>query len=219
MPSINCPNCGNLVEWPEGLAPPIECNNCFYDIQDLTASPPEPNPVSESTPENPANSAGNPPEGPVLQVLSQATQESFSVFPSSTPTIIGRHFVGKLVLEKVSRKISRKHCEIRYEDGHYYVTDLGSANGTFVGEHKLDCKSYPNQQLKDGQALFLGREPFVVRLIQEDPQPGRVPNAAEPNRISLKVAESAPLYECQSCFNYRSPVPEFTCPKCNNYNG
>jgi pSer/pThr/pTyr-binding forkhead associated (FHA) protein len=33
--------------------------------------------------------------------------------------------------------ISREHCKITYEDGHYYITDLNSANGTYINEKKI----------------------------------------------------------------------------------
>ncbi len=48
------------------------------------------------------------------------------------------------------------------------ITDLGSTNGTFIGVIKIDCKAHPSQVLADGELLFLGKEPFLVRLIKNE---------------------------------------------------
>ncbi|GAB5491229.1 MAG: hypothetical protein Phog2KO_14440 [Phototrophicaceae bacterium] len=43
--------------------------------------------------------------------------------------------------------VSRNHAEIYFENGYYFVTDLGSTNGTYINEHKLiPHKAYLLQQ-------------------------------------------------------------------------
>lgn len=56
--------------------------------------------------------------------------------------------------------ISRVHCKVTYSAGHYYLTDMGSANGTFVNQQRLD-----NQQtveLHSGDYLKLANSDFIV---------------------------------------------------------
>ena len=54
----------------------------------------------------------------------------------SAPFIIGRSDGCNLVL-KGNGNASRKHAEIRYSDGRYMITDLGSHNGTRVNDQKI----------------------------------------------------------------------------------
>ena len=56
--------------------------------------------------------------------------------------------------------ISRVHCKVTFAQGRYYLTDLGSANGTFVNQQKLD-----NQQtveLNNGDFIKLANSDFIV---------------------------------------------------------
>ncbi len=47
--------------------------------------------------------------------------------------------------------VSRRHAEIRREDGSYWIVDLGSMNGTIVNGKRVDRK-----QLDDGDRITLG---------------------------------------------------------------
>ena len=52
---------------------------------------------------------------------------------------------------------SRHHAEIVFRDGSYVVTDLRSANGTFVNDQRVDQRA-----LADGDLIRLGQN--VVRF-------------------------------------------------------
>lgn len=70
------------------------------------------------------------------------------------PTIIGRAREATLTLPHPL--VSRKHCEILEENGRLYVKDLGSLNGTYVNNERID-----GQQLLDPeQLLTLGNVTF-----------------------------------------------------------
>jgi len=49
-------------------------------------------------------------------------------------------------------KVSRNHCVVSVENGHYFITDGGSRNGTYVNGEKATGKI----ELKDGDQVRLG---------------------------------------------------------------
>jgi hypothetical protein len=56
--------------------------------------------------------------------------------------------------------LSRRHAYIYHKDGHAFVEDLGSSNGTFVDGQRL----MRAVALKDGAVLTFGGKPFVYRV-------------------------------------------------------
>jgi len=52
--------------------------------------------------------------------------------------------------------VSGLHCRISLEDGHVYLTDLGSSNGTFVRLCEDDV------ELTDGDVLLMGQQLFRI---------------------------------------------------------
>ncbi|MEY2931279.1 MAG: hypothetical protein RL033_2028, partial [Pseudomonadota bacterium] len=62
--------------------------------------------------------------------------------------------------------VSRLHAEISSDQGTFLITDLGSANGTFV-----DGERVTSAELRDGSVVQLGsRVTFRFSLVQEDEQ-------------------------------------------------
>ncbi len=55
--------------------------------------------------------------------------------------------------------ISRKHAEISYENGNYYVTDLDSLNGTFVNNARIEAQQ--KTPIHDGDKLRLSDKNYV----------------------------------------------------------
>ena len=60
--------------------------------------------------------------------------------------------------------ISRRHCQIRYQDESFYISDLGSKNGTYLNEMRLD----PSEErvLNDGDVISLADGIVVFRFRQ-----------------------------------------------------
>ncbi|PJF22622.1 MAG: hypothetical protein CUN56_05060 [Phototrophicales bacterium] len=60
----------------------------------------------------------------------------------------------------LDRGVSREHARLHVENGHIYITDLGSTNGTFLSGEQLE----PHQpvMLRKGDELLLGRLPIQV---------------------------------------------------------
>jgi predicted component of type VI protein secretion system len=82
--------------------------------------------------------------------------ESFR--PSGGRTRIGRSPECEIFLDDVT--VSRNHAVLVESDGHFFVEDQGSLNGTFVNRRRID-----NQELENGDELQIGkyRLTFVER--------------------------------------------------------
>ena len=64
--------------------------------------------------------------------------------------------------------ISRKHAELRHEDGKWFLKDLGSSNGTFVLEPGEDYSRIEEEaELFDGQELAFGNARFTFHIPAE----------------------------------------------------
>jgi len=70
---------------------------------------------------------------------------------------IGRDASSRIRLHDT--EVSRRHAEIRHHDGTYMILDVGSANGTFVNNEKVqDCV------LQGGDQVMLGQTTMVYSL-------------------------------------------------------
>jgi pSer/pThr/pTyr-binding forkhead associated (FHA) protein len=72
---------------------------------------------------------------------------------------IGRGPANDLVLADADRLVSRFHAEVRWENGRYVLLDLGSQNGTWMDERRVD-----RVELQPGLLVVIG--PY--RLIFDD---------------------------------------------------
>lgn len=73
------------------------------------------------------------------------------------PTVIGRSRRTDLTLGHPL--VSRKHCEVFEADGMLMVRDLGSLNGTFVGETRIAEEAMP---VMPGELLSVGPVTFLA---------------------------------------------------------
>ena len=61
------------------------------------------------------------------------------------------------------RVVSRQHARISFQDGQYFIEDLGSSNGTYLNDEQVTSK----MALSSGDIVSLGRQ---IKLLFEDPQ-------------------------------------------------
>jgi FHA domain/zinc-ribbon domain len=97
-------------------------------------------------------------EGPALVVRAGGGRAGESFRPSGQRTRIGRSPECEIFLDDVT--VSRNHAVLLERDGHFFVEDKGSLNGTFVNRSRID-----NQELENGDELQIGkyRLTFVER--------------------------------------------------------
>jgi len=95
---------------------------------------------------------------PIPRVL-KASKEGQPVIgetslPERTTIVIGRGVGCDVVLKDV--KASREHCKLTRKDGGYILEDLGSKNGTFVGDVRIKAPVplKPNQSFKVGDTVL-----------------------------------------------------------------
>ncbi|MBN1296423.1 FHA domain-containing protein [bacterium] len=74
---------------------------------------------------------------------------------------LGRDPTNSLVLNDI--KASRQHAVIRWEGGHFVVRDMGSRNGTFINDERIQVA-----QLEDGDILRIGNTAFMVRMATQE---------------------------------------------------
>lgn len=127
------------------------------------------------------------------------------------PTIIGRSRSTDLMLGHPL--VSRQHCEVFEANGMLMVRDLGSLNGTFVGETRIAEQAMP---VKPGDLITVGPVTFQavyragngrrVKKIAWDPQ---MPTVDDP-LPGLGIAEDDPTHRAPNG-NKRSK--EDTTPK------
>ncbi len=122
---------------------------------------------------NKSRSAGMPPliEPPAADVMPGTEESSIRVVAMNAPG----HFEilidkGDMLLGKkrelvdavipFNKMISRKHCRISKSNGKFYISDEGSANGTYVNRVRLSTGQ--RQQIKKGDIIRLADSDFQI---------------------------------------------------------
>jgi len=96
--------------------------------------------------------------------------------------------------------VSRRHCEFRFEQSDWILTDLGSANGTFVnGQPVNSIRLHQGDRIQIGNATFqvVGKTPkgvaTIVREVEQDLKGGKGHSTLK--RDALRDAERRPNAE------------------------
>lgn len=91
--------------------------------------------------------------------------------PSATGGDIGRSPQNDIVLN--DGELSRKHCRLEFRGDELWITDLASANGTYV-----NGKEVPESRLSDGDAVLIGSTTLRVKTAASVPATSPAPAAA-----------------------------------------
>lgn len=120
----------------------------------------------------PVHAAGDSPAAPLgpglelrLAVLGTTPPASFSVRVTAERAItLGRGNECEVTIDG-DRRLSSRHCELRFETGALVLRDLGSANGTFVNGVAIDAP----RLLNDDDVLTIGETELRVTFRGEEP--------------------------------------------------
>lgn len=88
--------------------------------------------------------------GTAILVLRGGEGEGDHFVLSTATTNIGRHADSDISLDDIT--VSRRHCEISQEEGRFLVRDVGSLNGTYVNQKRVDAA-----ELLQGDELQIGK--------------------------------------------------------------
>jgi pSer/pThr/pTyr-binding forkhead associated (FHA) protein len=110
----------------------------------------------------------------LIIVEGEATQDEIQV---RLPMTIGRVQGNGLVISHPL--VSRTHCELVRRDDWLWVRDLGSANGTFIGEQRVEGEAV----LKPGDRLTVGPLTFVAVYQQQGLIPPRTASKLDAQKV------------------------------------
>ncbi len=99
---------------------------------------------------------------PTLYFSSTNTSVDINLEINSNEYVIGKNPEKVNGVISFNKAISRVHCKINYKNNTYFITDLGSANGTFVNKNRLVANQ--PMQIKSGDIIRLANSDFVVKF-------------------------------------------------------
>jgi hypothetical protein len=97
-----------------------------------------------------------PSKGTGAMLLLDTPQGAHTIPLESTLLTVGRGLNNDVILEDA--RVSRHHAELRYKTRRFWVSDLGSTNGTFVNGERVT-----EQALRSGDTISLGGLEMVFR--------------------------------------------------------
>ncbi len=101
-----------------------------------------------------------------------------------TPTVLGRDPASDVVIDRYG--VSSRHARLTAKDGQTWIEDLGSSNGTFVNDQRID-RATP---LRLGDLVSLGS---YTLLFKEAPSPAPVLKPLDPVPAAPSPAIVAPV--------------------------
>jgi len=119
---------------------------------------------------------------------SEQTVLSEHVFEKS-PVSIGRAMGNDVVLPDVEKRVSSRHARIERAAGAFQVVDLGSTNGTFLNDRRLEANS--GTLLKDGDRLSIGL--YLMRFHAAEEPADQTVMVVDPSRYTAELAEELPV--------------------------
>lgn len=128
-------------------------------------------------------------EAGALEVLNGPAKGKLEVLSFGT-IHIGRAPDNDIVIE--DKSVSRHHAQITFEDGHYFVADLNTSNGTLVNKKRI-----LNQKIEHGDIVQVGH--MIFRLLYPS-TPGQmsdyvgIQNATQNAETILEKKSIRPLF-------------------------
>ena len=118
--------------------------------------------------------------------------------PLEGTMIVGRDKQCEIVID--SKHISRKHCKLQIQGGVVRITDLNSANGTYLNGKKItEGYARAGDELRFQEQIFLLNGPFIdqektVIISASNPPPALTPKTHhDPAHSTSEFKEKSPL--------------------------
>lgn len=102
---------------------------------------------------------------------------------------IGRAAANDVALPDVEKRVSGRHARIDRSGGRFILTDLGSTNGTYLNNRKLEPQA--GVELKDGDRISIGN--YVLRFLLTESAIEQTVVLADPSRLTDQLAEELPV--------------------------
>lgn len=132
-----CPTCGH-----RNPAESHFCSNCGASLhEDVTISF-TPTEAQEETAEELASPQRELEAGQALVVVQRGPNAGSTFLLDRDSTTIGRSPQSDIFLDDVT--VSRRHAEIRREEGRFSILDVGSLNGTYVNLQRVERAELAN---------------------------------------------------------------------------
>ena len=103
------------------------------------------------------SSQAAPPRGPSHLIVTEGALSGTRITLTGAPVLIGRANDSTLVL--TDDYASTRHARVTLQDGRWMVEDLGSTNGTYLGQRKVDGPT----PLEVGVPLRIGQTVLELR--------------------------------------------------------
>jgi len=116
-----------------------------------------------------------------LVVLTPGSSQGKKIPVNRTPFLIGRD--PKCHLRPSSPMVSSQHCSIQVKQRKLYVSDLGSTNGTFLNEVRVDKEV----EMHHADRLRIG--PLMLGVSVETGTPVDQPTPLPPSRAKVDVVD------------------------------
>ncbi len=150
MPYVFCNQCGHRN-------PPVSafcsaCGTVLDIVSDHTITLAKIDPLQDAAgPDDDVHvSLSQISSGTAILVLRGGTAEGDHFVLSTALTNIGRHADSDIALDDIT--VSRRHCEISHEGSRFVVRDVGSLNGTYVNQKRVDVV-----ELTQGDEIQIGK--------------------------------------------------------------
>ena len=104
-------------------------------------------------------------------------------------TTIGRAAANDVALPDVEKRVSGRHARIDRSGGKFLLVDLGSTNGTFLNDRKLE--PHVGVELKDGDRIAIGN--YVLRFLLEEEAIEQTVVLVDPSRLTAQLSEELPV--------------------------
>jgi pSer/pThr/pTyr-binding forkhead associated (FHA) protein len=170
--SESCPSCQNTI-------PPGEqfCPRCGYQRGTWRQAAAPSTTAAATTVAGQSNASAAASSGPALWRITSAAGASFDI--PAGETLIGR---GDVAVKVDDGFVSRQHARLDASPDTLTLTDLGSSNGTFVDERRLNAAE--TVTLNAGQQFRVAHTTFTLEQVAapagDQTVVAPVPEAAEP---------------------------------------